>query len=139
MQYQQSKQQTLASNYWAQKRPWYTTLEIHIFLVWDRYNCFTYMRYRLIEPKHRRSIIVLIVTNQYLRPTILFYKICNLHKWTTPDLRVVIIKWLTMVFFKRDDVSLSSLIERRSPWNVRLLRHVLEFSKKTSLIILSLW
>ena len=98
MQYQQSKQQTLASNYWAQKRPWYTTLEIHIFLVWDRYNCFTYMRYRLIEPKHRRSIIVLIVTNQYLRPTILFYKICNLHKWTTPDLRVVIIKWLTMFF-----------------------------------------
>jgi len=37
------------------------------------------------------------------------------------------IKLLTMFFLKRDDVSQSSLIEGRSPWDERWLRKVLEF------------
>jgi hypothetical protein len=85
------------------KGPWHMELEIHVILLWDRHKCFKYMRYKLIEQKHSTSIIILIVSNQYLRPTILFCKICDLLKWTTPNLRVVIMHKIVGIKLSRYD------------------------------------
>jgi hypothetical protein len=85
------------------KGPWHMELEIHVILLWDRHTCFKYMRYKLIEQKHSTSIIILIVSNQYLRPTILFCKICDLLKWTTPNLRVVIMHKIVGIKLSRYD------------------------------------
>jgi hypothetical protein len=52
--------------------------------------------------------------------------------------RFVNIGWLTMFFLKREDVFQSSH-RWAKPWDERWLRNVLEFYKKTSLIIIWGW